>query len=112
VVGEEIIRAAEMPAEALWGRHHHERIDGTGYPDGLAGAGIPIESRIIHVVDAFEAMTSNRPYRDARGEEFAIGELRRHRYTQFDADVVDALIRVIGDRAKNEVPPDHAAALV
>jgi HD-GYP domain-containing protein (c-di-GMP phosphodiesterase class II) len=74
-------------------RHHHERIDGTGYPDGLLGADIPLESRIIHVADAFEAMTSDRPYRKAPGQAYAIDELRRNSGTQFDADVVEALIR-------------------
>jgi diguanylate cyclase (GGDEF)-like protein/putative nucleotidyltransferase with HDIG domain len=111
VMGEDIVRAAEMPAEALWVRHHHERIDGCGYPDGLAGREIPIESRIIHVVDAFEAMTSDRPYRQAPGEEFAIRELRQHANTQFDPDVVDALIRVIGGRPKADIPPDRAAVV-
>jgi len=95
VLGESIILAAEMPTEAHWVRHHHERIDGGGYPDVLAGEDIPLESRIIHVADAFEAMTSDRPYRVAPGEEFAIQELQRHAGTQFDADVVDALLRVI-----------------
>jgi diguanylate cyclase (GGDEF)-like protein/putative nucleotidyltransferase with HDIG domain len=112
VVGEEIVRAAEMPTEALWVRHHHERIDGAGYPDGLAGSEIPIESRIIHVVDAYEAMTSNRPYREAPGEAFALEELRRGENTQFDADVVDALIRVIGRRQRSEFAPERPAALV
>jgi HD-GYP domain-containing protein (c-di-GMP phosphodiesterase class II) len=63
-------------------------------------------------VDAFEAMTSNRPYREAQGEEFAIGELLRDMNTQFDANVVDALIRVIGNRPTSEVRLDHAVALV
>ena len=96
VLGEAIIKAAEMPAEARWVRHHHERIDGAGYPDGLAGAEIPLESRIIHVADAFEAMTSDRPYRRAPGHRYAIEELHRYSGTQFDADVVEALIRRFG----------------
>ncbi len=96
VLGEAIIKAAEMPTEAHWVRHHHERLDGAGYPDGLAGTEIPLESRIIHVADAFEAMTSDRPYRSAPGHRYAIEELRRHSGTQFDADVVAALIRRFG----------------
>jgi HD domain len=67
-------------------RHHHERYDGRGYPDGLAGDTIPLESRIIFVADAFEAMTSDRPYRKAPGPQHALGELRRHAGTQFDPD--------------------------
>ena len=84
LLGADIVRAADLPIEARWVRHHHERYDGGGYPDGLCGDGIPLESRIILVADAFEAMTSDRPYRRAPGEEFAIAELRRNAGTQFD----------------------------
>ena len=93
VLGAAIVEAAEMPLEAHWVRHHHERIDGTGYPDGRAGDETPLESRIIHVADAYEAMTSNRPYREAPGQSYAIEQLRHHSGTQFDRDVVEALIR-------------------
>jgi HD-GYP domain-containing protein (c-di-GMP phosphodiesterase class II) len=71
-------------------RHHHERFDGSGYPDGLGGDDIPIESRILAVVDAYVAMTEERPYRAARRPELAIDELRSHRGTQFDPVVLDA----------------------
>jgi diguanylate cyclase (GGDEF)-like protein/putative nucleotidyltransferase with HDIG domain len=94
-LGCDIVRAADMPVEARWVRHHHERYDGGGYPDGLCGEAIPLESRIILVADAFEAMTSDRPYRKAPGPEFAIAELRRHAGTQFDPEVVAALCRVL-----------------
>ena len=86
---------ADMQLEANWIRHHHERIDGAGYPDGLAGDDIPLESRMILVADAFEAMTSDRPYRMAPGQSYAIDELRRHSGTQFDPTIVDALIRCL-----------------
>jgi len=99
VLGSEIVRAADMPVEARWVRHHHERFDGGGYPAGLAGAEIRLESRIILVADAFEAMTSDRPYRRAPGQEVAVAELRRHAGTQFDPDVVAALCRVLDRRA-------------
>jgi diguanylate cyclase (GGDEF)-like protein/putative nucleotidyltransferase with HDIG domain len=92
-LGAAIVEAADMPVEAHWVRHHHERMDGNGYPEGRTGAEIPIESRIIHVADAFEAMTSDRPYRLAPGQSYAIDELRRHSGSQFDGDVVEALIR-------------------
>ncbi len=98
-LGADIVLAAEMPQRAEWIRHHHERADGRGYPDGLAGEEIPLESRVIHVADAFEAMTSDRPYRKGPGEQFAIEELRRNAGTQFDRDVVDAFLRVLGDRS-------------
>jgi HD-GYP domain-containing protein (c-di-GMP phosphodiesterase class II) len=73
-------------------RSAHERYDGEGYPDGLAGEAIPIESRIIFACDAFNAITTDRPYRKARSEEAAIVELRKNAGTQFDPDVVEVLI--------------------
>jgi diguanylate cyclase (GGDEF)-like protein/putative nucleotidyltransferase with HDIG domain len=102
-LGADIVLAAEMPQRAEWIRHHHERIDGHGYPEGLAGEEIPLESRVIHVADAFEAMTSDRPYRKGPGEQFAIEELRRNAGTQFDQDVVDAFLRVLGERSVSNV---------
>jgi putative nucleotidyltransferase with HDIG domain len=93
LLGAAILEAADMRVEATWVRHHHERIDGAGYPDGLTGSEIPVESRIILVADAFEAMTSDRPYRIAPGPSYAIDELRRHSGTQFDPDIVEALVR-------------------
>jgi diguanylate cyclase (GGDEF)-like protein/putative nucleotidyltransferase with HDIG domain len=109
-LGADIVRAAEMPERARWIRHHHERIDGRGYPDALAGDEIPLESRVIHVADAFEAMTSDRPYRDGPGEQFAIEELRRNAGTQFDRAVVEAFLRVLGERAASEGHASPASA--
>ncbi len=94
-LGYEIVEAAGLSEQAQWVRHHHERIDGRGYPDGIAGEDIPLESRIILVADAFEAMTSDRPYRRAPGREFALAELQRGAGSQFDPAVVDALTRVL-----------------
>ena len=73
-------------------RSSHERYDGRGYPDGLIGEQIPVESRIISCCDAFNAMTTDRPYRAALPLEEALDELRAHRGTQFDPAVVDALL--------------------
>jgi HD-GYP domain-containing protein (c-di-GMP phosphodiesterase class II) len=73
-------------------RSCHERYDGLGYPDGLAGDAIPIEARIVCCCDAFNAMTTDRPYRAALSLEEALGELRVHRGTQFDPGVVDCLL--------------------
>jgi uncharacterized membrane protein len=73
-------------------RHHHERWDGRGYPDGLAGTQIPLGARIIAVADAFDAMTSDRPYREALPQEIALAELRRGAGRQFDPDLVEAFI--------------------
>ena len=75
-------------------RSAHERWDGHGYPDGLAGAEIPLEARIVCACDAYHAMTSDRPYRAAMPVEGAIAELRRNAGTHFDPDVVDALVKV------------------
>lgn len=69
---------------------HHERIDGTGYPNCKAGEKIPLRARIIAVADAFDAMTSNRPYRNAMSHEAAFKELNKQKDTQFDAMIVDA----------------------
>ena len=76
-------------------RHHHERYDGHGYPDRLAGEAIPMAARVLAAVDAFTAMTEQRPYRDARGRDEALEELRRNAGTQLDPAVVDALCRVL-----------------
>jgi HD-GYP domain-containing protein (c-di-GMP phosphodiesterase class II) len=71
-------------------RHHHERFDGCGYPDGLKGEQIPVESRVLAVVDAFVAMTEERPYRSACDPESASAELDAERGAQFDPRVLDA----------------------
>lgn len=75
-------------------KHHHERYDGKGYPDGLKGNEIPIEARIIAVVDAFHAIISTRSYRKGRSIEYAFQELEKHSGTQFDPHVVQAFKRV------------------
>jgi HD-GYP domain-containing protein (c-di-GMP phosphodiesterase class II) len=90
-----MLRHAGLLEESLWVRHHHERIDGAGYPDGLAGDKIPLEARILFVADSFEAMTSNRPYRAGMSVEDAVAELRRRAGTQFDPRVVDTLTGLI-----------------
>ncbi|MBU6452660.1 MAG: HD domain-containing protein [Cyanobacteria bacterium REEB67] len=78
-------------------KHHHEYWDGTGYPDGLAGEDIPIGARIILVSDAYDAMTTDRPYREAIGHERAVAELKKMAGKQFDPKVVEALFAFIGD---------------
>ena len=74
---------------------HHERLDGSGYPNGLKGDQIILEARIVAVADVFESMTAHRPYRPALGIETAMAELQRGRGTAFDPAVVDACLRVI-----------------
>lgn len=76
-------------------RSHHERFDGSGYPDGLSGSSIPFGARILAVADAFEAMTSDRPYRSGLSFNDALGELESHSGTQFDPLIVNSCIRAI-----------------
>ena len=76
-------------------RGHHERIDGTGYPDGLRGEEIPEGARILSIVDAFDALVSNRVYRSGRSWEEALDEIRRNRGSQFDAEYADGFFRMM-----------------
>jgi putative nucleotidyltransferase with HDIG domain len=74
--------------------HHHEHFDGSGYPEGLAGDTIPLGARIIHVADAYEAMTSNRPYRSSLGSTEAVKRLRDGAGSQFDPKIVEAFLSI------------------
>jgi putative nucleotidyltransferase with HDIG domain len=76
-------------------RASHERWDGGGYPDGIAGEDVPLPARIVSVADTFHAITTSRPYRPAQSSEAAVKELRACAGTQFDPEVVDALVRVL-----------------
>jgi diguanylate cyclase (GGDEF)-like protein len=97
VVGEQILAPVEFLADVLpLVRGAHERWDGSGYPDGLAGEEIPLGARIVFACDTYAAMTTDRPYRAALPEEEARAELRRVAGTQLDPRVVDALLAVIG----------------
>ncbi|HTC77886.1 MAG TPA: HD-GYP domain-containing protein [Terriglobales bacterium] len=79
---------------SLFTLHHHENFDGSGYPGGLRGSEIPIGSRIVTVIDAFDAMISNRPYRQGLPVEEAIRRLVKDSVTQFDPEVVQPFIRI------------------
>ena len=90
-IGESILERVETYADvALIVRHHHERIDGEGYPDGIPGDAIPQLSKIIAVADAYNAMTSDRPYRDAMPSRVARLRLAQAVESQFDTSVVAA----------------------
>ena len=89
---------------------HHEWWNGAGYPCGLAGEEIPLEGRIVAVADAFDAMTSDRPYRDAIPLEIALKELERHSGTQFDPEIVEAFRRVLPRLLETRGPIARPAA--
>ena len=91
-------------------RHHHERWDGQGYPQGLAGTDIPLASRIVFVCDSFDAMVSARPHSQPMSEEGALDELRRNAGTQFDPQVVDAFVAARRDRLTRPAPRDAVLA--
>jgi len=95
-LGWSILRDIEgMEETSLMLLHHHERFDGAGYPVGLAGKQIPLGARIISIADAFDAMTTNRPYRAAIGLDAAMNELRLCAGTQFDPEVVEAFLTIL-----------------
>ncbi|MBN1862172.1 MAG: response regulator [Dehalococcoidales bacterium] len=96
-IGEHILAPALDDAEILGiVRHHHERYDGNGYPDRLAREEIPLGARVLAVADAFDAMTSERPYRETPGPEIAVAEIERGAGSQFDPKVVAAFMAVRG----------------
>jgi diguanylate cyclase (GGDEF)-like protein len=111
-LGSRILEHANLRDISVWVLHHHERIDGAGYPHGLTGGAIPLEARILAVADAYEAMTADRPYRRALPVAEARAELRRGAGTQFDADVVAAFERTLERAVTSYVAMRDAAAAV
>ena len=95
MTGHRMLVDAGLPTEARIVLHHHERIDGGGYPTGRAGEDIPLESRILAVADAFDAMTSLRAYRPAMTTDAAVAELRAGAGRQWDPDCVEALVSFV-----------------
>ena len=112
--GLEIVRQIGFLTEALDGiMHHHERMDGKGYPMGLAGDEIPEFARVIAVADAFDSMTSTRSYRGARSVEEAVAELRKCSGMQFDPMLVDAFIAALArEHWESQVPGQPPSAVV
>ena len=94
--GAEILKDFTLVEHVVEGtRYHHERYDGRGYPDGLKGDQIPLFGRIIGVADAFDAMTSNRVYRNHMDTDYVMNEMARGRGTQFDPEALDAFMRLV-----------------
>ncbi len=112
VIGARLIRPLDIAvrvSEAI--RHHHEWWDGTGYPDGVAGTDIPLVARIIAVADAFDAMSSDRPYRRALSRETAVSELRRYAGIQFDPDVVKEFLAIL-ELGVCDTDPEFLAGII
>ena len=95
-IGQELLEHIKvLHLEQTMVRHHHERWDGKGYPDGLKGTEIPLYARILNVADSFHAMVEDRPYRKALTLETAIGELKQNSGTQFDPELVEVFLRAL-----------------
>jgi HD-GYP domain-containing protein (c-di-GMP phosphodiesterase class II) len=90
-----ILGARELADIRGWILARHEQLDGHGYPRGLSGDEVPLESRILAVAESYDAMTSERPYRSAMTREQAVAEMGRYVGSQFDGSVVDALVRAL-----------------
>jgi diguanylate cyclase (GGDEF)-like protein/putative nucleotidyltransferase with HDIG domain len=103
-LGAQMLEHPSLSDVREWVAMHHERPDGRGYPLGLPGSFVPLEASIVAVADAYEAMTSDRPYREAIGNEAATDELRRCAGTQFDARVVQALVAALAREAARAGP--------
>jgi len=111
VIGAEILRGVDFLRNAAPAvRSHHERWDGSGYPDRLAGEAIPLVARIVNAADTFDACTTDRPYQQVMRLEDALSVLQQLRGTQIDPDVCDALLRVARRRTSSPtgVHPEFA----
>jgi len=103
-----LLRIAALRGALPYVLYHHERWDGAGYPTGRAGEQIPLEARVLAVADAFDAMTSDRPYRPALDREDALAEVARCAGTQFDPEIVRIFLELFAERA--ELPAAAASS--
>jgi putative nucleotidyltransferase with HDIG domain len=96
IIGADILSAVAFPGPlAVIVRHHHENWDGTGYPDGLRGEAIPIGARVLAIVDCYDALTSDRPYRRALPHARAVAMIHERRGTMYDPEIVNAFLRIV-----------------
>jgi putative nucleotidyltransferase with HDIG domain len=96
IIGTDILAAVASPGPlALTVRHHHENWDGTGYPDRLRGAAIPIAARVLAIVDCYDALTSDRPYRRALSHDCATAMIHQRRGTMFDPEIATAFLGIV-----------------
>lgn len=110
LIGEEIVRALPRSESLLPAvRHHHERFDGAGYPDGIRGDAIPLFARIIAIADAFVAMTSDRPYRARRSKDEAVNTLQQGAGKQWDATLVERFLPLVARMDADAVPAADTA---
>jgi putative two-component system response regulator len=110
IVGEEILAALPSAEQVLPAvRHHHERVDGAGYPDGLGGEDIPLFARIIAIADAYVAMSSDRPYRARRPRDEVIRTLRQGEGKQWDAALVEQFLRLVEESDAASLPEARTA---
>jgi putative nucleotidyltransferase with HDIG domain len=99
-----LLRVAAFREALPYVLYHHERWDGEGYPSGRAGEEIPVEARVLAIADAFDAMTSDRPYRQALTREQALAEVERCAGTQFDPEIARIFLEVFGREEKRDLP--------
>ena len=95
IIGADMLTAVSFPGLAVIVRHHHENWDGSGYPDGLRGESIPLGARVLSVVDCYDALTSNRPYRPALSHACAMTMIQERRGTMYDPAIADAFLRIV-----------------
>ncbi len=108
IIGDNILKPLKFfPKEREIIRYHHERYNGTGYPEGLAGEQIPILARVLAMADSYDAMTSSRPYRKAMTHEQSVAEIKRCAHLQFDEKIVRAFLQTPvgrGEDLKETIP--------
>jgi len=110
IIGADILVAVAFPGLAAIVRHHHENWDGSGYPDRLRGEAIPLGARILSIVDCYDALTSDRPYRRALSHACAMTMIQERRGTMYDPEIADAFLRIV-QRLQSVTGSDRTGSL-